>query len=74
MIPADTSPEAYAVQLAVIASKTPAERLRLVVRSSRIVRDLALAGLRHQRPDLAERELRKELLRRLHPDIPLPRL
>jgi hypothetical protein len=72
MIPRDTSPEAWAVQLEVYRRMSGAERFEIAFDMSQLVRELALAGLRREHPDWAERDLQLELLRRWYPSCSLP--
>lgn len=72
MIPRDTSPEAWAVQLEVYRRLSGAQRLEIAFDMSQFVRQLTLAALRREHPDWAERELKLELLRRLYPSSFLP--
>jgi hypothetical protein len=68
----DTSPAAAAVQLAAQRRLTGEQRVKIALEMSLAMRDLALAGLRHQHPDWPDAALRRELLRRLFPADRLP--
>ena len=58
----DTSPAALDVQLACFRALSPQERLHKMAASSRRGRDLALAAIRRQNPDISDREVRLRYL------------
>ncbi len=62
---ADTSPEAEAVQVALLRKASPARRLRMVLSLNRTVRSLALHGVRKRHPGLSAAEIRLLLAERL---------
>jgi hypothetical protein len=68
----DTSPEADAIQIAVLRRMSGARRLLLACQLSDSTRSLALARLRARHPGLSQRELVKRLLRELFPLRALP--
>ena len=55
-LPADTDPEAAAVQLGMLRRAGPARRLSLALSLSRTVIELARAGLRRRQPRASEEE------------------
>ena len=61
--PSDTTPEAAAVQSAVIARLTVARRLELAFEMSQMGRALARARLREEHADWDDADLDRELLR-----------
>ena len=63
MIPADTTPEAAAVQRDIFRRMTTEQRLRLALEMSESMRNVALAGLRSRRPELDTDGLHRELMR-----------
>ena len=69
----DTSAEAAGAQLDAQRALGAAGRFRVAVEMSELTRELACAGLRARRPDLAPNELRRELVRLLYGvEVPLP--
>jgi len=50
---------------AVLAAKSPAERLGMVAEAYRTARMLAESGVRHLHPDWTESEIRSEVARRM---------
>ncbi len=72
MIPADTDPEAYAVQTAVYRRLTDEQRMAQALKMSAMLRDLALCELRVRNPGGSEAGVRRELLRQWYPDTPFP--
>ena len=62
----DTTAEAAAVQLEAQRRLGVAGRFRVAVQMSELTRRLARAGLRDRRPDLAEQEVDRELIRQLY--------
>ena len=72
MIPADTSPEAHAIQMEIYRRMTPQQRLKMALEMSDSIRNLALAGLRSRRPELNEEELMRELMRIMYKFAPEP--
>jgi hypothetical protein len=57
MRPADTSPEAWKVQMDLMRRMPPAEKLQRAFEYSALVRDLAEATLRRKYPEASEREI-----------------
>lgn len=55
----DTSPEAFAVQLACLRNMSPAERIRRMCRMSRAVRKMAFDAIRRRHPGYDDREERQ---------------
>ena len=72
MIPRDTTPEAWAVRLAVLRRLTGPQRVEIAIEMSEFVRELALAGLRREHPDWSEKELLLELMRHWYRGCSLP--
>jgi hypothetical protein len=72
MIPRDTTPEAWAVILAVLRRLTGAQKVAIAIEMSEFVRDLALAGLRREHPDWPDKEIRLALMRRWYAGCSLP--
>jgi len=68
----DTSPEAAAMQLRVLKSLSGEQRLLLALEMSDFARELTKAGIREQHPDWSEKEVVRELLRRIFFPEPLP--
>lgn len=66
----DTTPEATAVQEAILRRMTAEQRLRLALEMSDSMREVALSGLRSRRPELGERELWRELMRLMYGVVP----
>lgn len=65
-MPEDTSAEAQVVQLEVYRRMSGERRVALMFEMSEEAREITLAGLRRQHPDLGEQELiRLERVRRL---------
>lgn len=78
---ADTSPDADAVQLAVLRAMTPSQRMQIAFDMSDAARQTALDGIRARHPDYdhatAIRALVRllygdDLCRRVWPALPLP--
>lgn len=63
---ADTTIDVARRQRAVIASKSPAERADMAIEMSRMVRELALEGIRRRHPGIGQRETMLRLVERLH--------
>lgn len=68
----DTSSDALRVRDDIVRRMPPAQRLRLALELSEAIRDLALAQLRRASPELDERALVGELLRRRYASEVLP--
>jgi len=64
--PADTDSEVFRRQLDRWREMTPAERAALADRLSIDVVTMASSGVRRDRPDIADDELARELVRRRH--------
>jgi hypothetical protein len=54
--PADTSPEAWAVQNALWQRMTGDQRVRLAIRMSEDAREISKSGIRHRHPEYSEEE------------------
>jgi len=73
MTPLDTAPEVAALQREIHERMGSEGRLRLALEMSEAVREMALARLRREQPDLPEREIVKLYLRRfVRPGEELP--
>src|SRR5205814_1163348 len=57
IIPADTTPEAWRVQLEIYRRMSPSKRLELALRMSDSVREIAVAGMRARHPEYNERQV-----------------
>jgi len=68
---ADTTPQARAAQYKALASLRMEERARMAFEMSDNMRDIAIAGIRASHPDFNERQVLRELIRRMH-GITLP--
>ena len=62
----DTSPEAKRIYYERLAQLTPAERLTMMRRSSRMIRTLAEASIRREHPSAAAEEMRIRVAVRLY--------
>jgi len=65
VIARDTSPEAHAAQLEVLARLGPARRVELAFELSEQLREVAVEGIRSRNPELSLGEARRVLWRRL---------
>jgi len=70
LIPADTSPEAWAVQAAIYLRMTGAQRTGVVFRLNAMARGASAAGIRSRHPSYSEEEVKRALFRLLHGDEP----
>ena len=68
----DTTPEAQAVQDAIIRAMTGEQRILLAYEMSMFARELARAGIRQQHSDWPEDRVARELLRMAFFPKPLP--
>jgi hypothetical protein len=68
----DTTPEAQAVQDAIIRAMTGEQRMSLAFEMSLFARELARAGIRQQHPDWPEDRVARELIRLAFLPKPLP--
>lgn len=71
-IPADTSPEAAAVQSRLFAAMKPIDRMRAAFDPSVAMRRMTLAGLRSRHRELSDEELKERLIEICYGDV-LPR-
>ncbi len=67
-IPADTSPAAWQRYVERLRETAPIVRLRRAFALSNQVRALTFASVRRDHPEMADRELRLEFLRRVYGD------
>jgi|GEM_PF-448918 hypothetical protein len=63
LIPADTTPEAYHVQIEALRRMGPEGRLRVMFEASANLRNLAAAGVRMRHPDYTEEQVRMAVTR-----------
>ncbi len=66
--PSDTTPEAWAAQLAVLRSMSGAQRVEAALRLTRLARESSRAGIRARHPDYGEDEVQRAFFRMLHGD------
>jgi hypothetical protein len=57
MRPADTSPEAWKIELELLRKMPPAERFKRALELSEIIKQFAAAGIRRAHPEASEREV-----------------
>jgi hypothetical protein len=76
--PADTTPEAAAVQLEAYRRMTPVQRLRIAFEMADSLRRLSAAGVRSRHPEYTEEQVRlavirlslgEELFRKAYPGV-----
>ena len=58
VIPADTTPEAWWVQVEIFRRMTPGRRLELAIEMSDNLRKIVAAGVRSRHPDYTEEQVR----------------
>jgi len=63
MIPADTSGEASALQLRMLAALSETQRLQMAIEMSNFVKRLKLSALQSEQPGLSETQLKKLILK-----------
>lgn len=68
LTPSDTTPEAWAAQLAILRSLSGGQRLAIAFRLTRLAREASRAGIRARHPDYGEDEVRRAFFRILHGD------
>ena len=66
--PADTDPEAWDAQLALLRRMDGGRRTRLAFRLTHMAREASRAGIRARHPEYAEDEVRRAFFRLLHGD------
>ena len=66
--PADTSPEAWAAQLAFLRRMEGSRRAALAFRLTSLAREASRAGIRARHPDYGEEDVRRAFFRLLHGD------
>jgi hypothetical protein len=66
--PADTTPEAWAAQIALLRRMDGSRRAALAFRLTRLAREASRAGIRARHPDYAEDDVRRAFFRLLHGD------
>jgi hypothetical protein len=62
-IPADTTPEAEAVQLDVYRRMTPEKKLQLIFQMNDQLRELLAAGVRLRHPDYGDKHVKLAVIR-----------
>jgi hypothetical protein len=81
IMPADTAPQAAAVQLEAYRRMAPVERLRIAFEMSDSVRRLSAAGVRSRHHDYSEEQVRlavirlslgEDLFRKAYPGVDVP--
>jgi hypothetical protein len=66
--PADTTPEAWAAQLAFLRGMDGSRRVALAFRLTRLAREASRAGIRARHPEYGEDEVRRAFFRMMHGD------
>ena len=66
--PADTTPEAWAAQLAFLRRMDGSRRVALAFRLTRLAREASRAGIRARHPEYGEDEVRRAFFRMMHGD------
>jgi hypothetical protein len=72
MFLSDTNPKAASIQIGLLRSLSPGDRLRLTMEMSDFVKRLKLSVLRTEHPELAEFQLKELVLRTCFSDDSLP--
>ena len=68
MIPLDTSPDAHAVHVSALRSRTGSQRVRMALSMSEELRAISRSGIRSRHPAYSEEEVSWALFRLLHGD------
>ena len=66
--PADTSPEAWEAQLALLRRMDGSRRAATAFRLTRLAREASRAGIRARHPEYSEDDVRRAFFRMLHGD------
>ena len=66
--PADTTPEAWEAQLALLRRMDGSRRAALAFRLTRLAREASRAGIRARHPGYTEEDVRRAFFRLLHGD------
>ena len=66
--PADTTPEAWAAQLALLRRMDGSRRVAMAFRLTHLAREASRAGIRARHPGYAEEDVRRAFFRLLHGD------
>jgi hypothetical protein len=66
--PTDTTPEAWAAQLAFLRGMDGSRRVALAFRLTRLAREASRAGIRARHPEYGEDEVRRAFFRMMHGD------
>ena len=66
--PADTTPQAWAAQLAMLRRMSGEQRVAIALRLTRVAREASRAGIRARHPGYSEDEARRAFFRMLHGD------
>jgi hypothetical protein len=67
-IPADTSPEAWAAQAAILRQIGGRERFLMAFRLTHLAREASRGGIRARHPDYGEDQVKRAFFRVLHGD------
>jgi hypothetical protein len=65
LIPADTSPDAHRKQIEILRKLSPEQLALISLELSDNVRQIVIAGIKKQHPDFTDKQIRRELLRRM---------
>jgi len=66
--PADTTPEAWAAQLAILRRMSAAQRVAIAFKLTSLAREASRAGISARHPDYGEDDVRRAFFRMLHGD------
>lgn len=66
LFPGDTTPEALAVEYNVLLSLSMQNKAKMTFELSDNIRDITAAGIRAANPKYTDRQLRRELIIRMH--------
>lgn len=66
--PADTTPAAWAAQIAILRRMSGAQRAAIAFRLTSLAREASRAGIRARHPDYAADEVQRAFFRMLHGD------
>jgi len=64
-IPPDTTPDAHRKQIEILRKMSPERRAIVSFELSDNVRQIAIAGIKKQHPGFTDKQIRRELLRRM---------
>lgn len=66
--PADTTPQAWSAQLAMLSRMTGEQRVAIALRLTHAAREASRAGIRARHPEYSEDAMRRAFFRMLHGD------